>query len=62
MDPQWARNLRDECAATASHFFMKQMTGGDRVPIPQDFAGVMEALPRVHLRFGDLEGLHIMKS
>jgi len=32
MDPQWARNLRDECAAIAVPFFMKQMTG--KKPIP----------------------------
>lgn len=34
MDPAWARNLRDECAAEGIAFFMKQMTG--KRPIPED--------------------------
>lgn len=34
MDPQWARNLRDECAERGVAFFMKQMTG--KKPIPND--------------------------
>lgn len=34
MDPQWARDLRDECAMRDIAFFMKQMTG--KKPIPDD--------------------------
>jgi protein gp37 len=34
MDSQWARDLRDECAALGVAFFMKQMTG--KGPIPPD--------------------------
>ncbi len=34
MQPQWARDLRDECAARSIPFFMKQMTG--KAPIPAD--------------------------
>jgi hypothetical protein len=34
MDPQWARDLRDQCAACGIAFFMKQMT--KRAPIPDD--------------------------
>jgi protein gp37 len=33
-DPQWARDLRDECAATGVLFFMKQMRNDG--PIPDD--------------------------
>jgi protein gp37 len=36
MNPAWARALRDECASKGVAFFMKQMTGGERVPIPAD--------------------------
>lgn len=32
MDPQWARDLRDECAACGIPFFMKQMTGKALIP------------------------------
>jgi protein gp37 len=32
MDPQWARDLRDECAACGIPFFMKQMTGNALTP------------------------------
>jgi protein gp37 len=34
MDPGWARALRDECAAAAVAFFLKQMTR--KAPIPDD--------------------------
>jgi protein gp37 len=34
MNPQWARALRDQCAAANVPFFMKQMTG--KKPIPDD--------------------------
>jgi protein gp37 len=34
MEPEWARNLRDECATKGVAFFMKQMTS--KKPIPQD--------------------------
>jgi protein gp37 len=34
MDPQWARDLRDECATAGVAFFFKQMTG--KKPIPDD--------------------------
>lgn len=34
MDPAWARDLRDQCAASGTRFFMKQMTG--KAPIPTD--------------------------
>lgn len=34
MNPEWAREVRDQCAATGTKFFMKQMTG--RAPIPRD--------------------------
>jgi protein gp37 len=34
MDPQWARDLRDECSARSIPFFMKQMKG--KTPIPSD--------------------------
>lgn len=34
MDPQWARDLRDKCAAAGVSFFMKQMT--NEAPIPAD--------------------------
>jgi protein gp37 len=34
MDPQWARDLRDECFEEGIAFFMKQMTG--KKPIPDD--------------------------
>ena len=34
MDPQWARDLRDECAAAGVMYFFKQMTG--KKPIPED--------------------------
>lgn len=38
MDAQWARDLRDECAASGVRFFMKQMGGRKRPmpPIPAD--------------------------
>jgi protein gp37 len=36
MDPDWARSLRDQCAACGVRFLMKQMTGGEKVPIPPD--------------------------
>ncbi|WP_375263235.1 phage Gp37/Gp68 family protein [Palleronia sp.] len=38
MDPEWARSLRDQCAAAGTAFFMKQI-GGTRKPfvsIPDD--------------------------
>jgi len=34
MDPQWARAIRDECAARGVAFFMKQMT--KKKPVPDD--------------------------
>lgn len=34
MQPQWARDLRDECSARSVPFFMKQMTR--KAPIPDD--------------------------
>jgi protein gp37 len=34
MDPQWARDLRNDCARGSVPFFMKQMTG--KKPIPDD--------------------------
>jgi protein gp37 len=34
MDPQWARDLRDDCKDEGIAFFMKQMTG--KKPIPDD--------------------------
>jgi protein gp37 len=36
MEPQWAYALRDECRRLDVSFFMKQMTGGKKVPIPAD--------------------------
>lgn len=41
MDPQWARELRDECARQGSAFFMKQMGGrqskrSDMADLPED--------------------------
>lgn len=33
-DPDWARSLRDQCAAAGVAFFMKQM-GGERKPFPE---------------------------
>lgn len=34
MDPRWARDLRDQCAAAGIAFFMKQMA--KKRPIPPD--------------------------
>lgn len=34
MDPDWARNIRDQCQEAGVPFFMKQMSG--RGPIPND--------------------------
>jgi len=34
MDPDWARDLRDQCSAAGVPFFMKQMT--NKAPIPDD--------------------------
>jgi protein gp37 len=38
MDPKWARSLRDQCRATGTAFFMKQMAhrGTRKMPIPAD--------------------------
>lgn len=36
MDPQWARDLRDQCKAAGVPFFMKKLSGG--VPVPEDLA------------------------
>jgi protein gp37 len=36
MEPNWARDLRDQCAAADTAFHLKQMTGGHREPIPDD--------------------------
>ena len=44
MDPGWARALRDQCAATGTAFFMKQM---DKViPIPTDLMVRQFPVPR----------------
>ena len=32
MDPQWARAIRDQCAAAGIPFFMKQMAKGAAIP------------------------------
>ena len=32
MDPDWARALRDQCAAAGIPFFMLQMTNRERIP------------------------------
>ncbi len=34
MDPDWARDIRDQCRAAGVPFFMKQMSG--KAPIPDD--------------------------
>jgi len=34
MDPDWVRDLRDQCSAAGVPFFMKQMT--NKAPIPDD--------------------------
>jgi protein gp37 len=34
MNVEWARSLRDACAASGTPFFMKQMAG--KLPIPPD--------------------------
>ena len=34
MDPDWARDLRDQCRASDAGFFFKQMT--KRAPVPAD--------------------------
>ena len=34
MDPDWARSIRDQCAAAGVPFFMKQMA--NKAPIPED--------------------------
>ena len=34
MDPDWARDLRDQCRASGAGFFFKQMT--KRAPVPAD--------------------------
>src|SRR5206468_2327756 len=36
MKPQWAYDLRDQCQRLGVAFFMKQMTDGKKVPIPDD--------------------------
>lgn len=39
MNPEWARSLRDQCAAAVVPFFMKQMSGrtkAEREAIPED--------------------------
>ena len=41
MHPEWARSLRDQCAAAGVPFFMKQMSGPRKsamLPIPEDLA------------------------
>ena len=41
MHPDWARSLRDQCAAAGVPFFMKQMSGPRKsamLPIPEDLA------------------------
>lgn len=43
MDPEWARDLRDECAERGIPFFMKQMTG--KKPIPDDL--LIREIPRL---------------
>ncbi len=44
MDPEWARDLRDQCAAAGVPFFMKQMTG--KKPIPADLMVRQFPVPR----------------
>jgi protein gp37 len=34
MDPEWARDLRDQCRTARAGFFFKQMT--KRAPVPAD--------------------------
>ncbi len=48
MNPDWARALRDECFEAGIPFFFKQMSGGKKVPIPDDLMvqQVPEALER----------------
>ena len=37
MEPDWARDIRDQCRPIdGCAFLMKQMTGGESVPIPID--------------------------
>jgi protein gp37 len=36
MEPQWAYDVRDQCRRLGVSFFMKQMTGGKKAPIPDD--------------------------
>jgi protein gp37 len=37
MEPDWARSIRDQCEPVdGCAFLMKQMTGGEKVPIPED--------------------------
>jgi protein gp37 len=36
MEPQWAYDLRDQCQRLDVAYFFKQMTGGKKVPIPND--------------------------
>lgn len=45
MNPQWARDLRDECGRHDVNFFMKQMTG--KKPIPDDLLVRQFPTPRV---------------
>ncbi|MGP9819242.1 phage Gp37/Gp68 family protein [Salinarimonas sp. NSM] len=48
MHPDWARSLRDQCAAAGVPFFMKQMSGVRKPlpPIPDDL--MVREFPRVH--------------
>jgi protein gp37 len=42
MEPEWARDLRDQCARAGVPFFLKQMTA--KKPIPDDL--VVPQFPR----------------
>ena len=43
MDPEWARDLRDQCAERSIPYFFKQMTG--KKPIPEDL--LVRQFPRL---------------
>jgi protein gp37 len=44
MNPDWARDIRDQCKATNTPFFMKQMS--NRAPIPNDL--LIREWPEIH--------------
>ncbi|MCX7314024.1 MAG: DUF5131 family protein [Alphaproteobacteria bacterium] len=51
MEPQWAYDLRDQCQRLDVAFFMKQMTGGEKVPIPDDL--LVREFPEGRRRLAD---------